>query len=95
LARKRARLEAGPLGARQGYATQSARLALGWVFESLGWERAIHCIHPDNHASIRVAERLGSTLEGPIRLPGPLADEPLCCWSQSVSDWRARNRITF
>ena len=76
----------------KGYATEGARLALDWAFETLGWERAIHCIHPDNQASIRVAQQLGSTLEGPVELPGPVADQNLCCWSQSVADWRARQR---
>jgi len=77
----------------KGYATEGARLALDWAFETLGWARAIHCIHPDNHASIRVAERLGSTLDGPVTLPGPPANEPLCCWSQSVADWGLRRRV--
>jgi RimJ/RimL family protein N-acetyltransferase len=45
----------------KGYATDAARLALGWGFETLKTDEIISAIHPDNAASIRVAERLGET----------------------------------
>jgi RimJ/RimL family protein N-acetyltransferase len=44
---------------RQGYATEGARAALEYAFAILGRSRVISLIHPENHASIRVAERLG------------------------------------
>ncbi len=43
----------------QGYATEAARLALDWGFETLRTDEIISAINPDNNASIRVAERLG------------------------------------
>lgn len=45
----------------KGYATEAARLALDWGFESLKTDEIISAIHPDNAASIRVAERLGES----------------------------------
>lgn len=42
-----------------GYATEGARAALGYAFTVLRKDRVISLIHPENHASIRVAERLG------------------------------------
>jgi hypothetical protein len=33
-------------------------------------EQVISCIVPGNHAAIRVVERLGETLEGPVVLEG-------------------------
>jgi RimJ/RimL family protein N-acetyltransferase len=51
----------------RGYATESARAALDHAFSSLKKSRIISLIHPENHASIRVAERLGQRLEGRIQ----------------------------
>ena len=45
-----------------GYATESARAAMAYAFTALGKERVISLIHPDNNASIRVAERIGERL---------------------------------
>jgi RimJ/RimL family protein N-acetyltransferase len=42
----------------RGYATEAARLALDWGFETLRTDEIISAINPDNKASIRVAERL-------------------------------------
>lgn len=50
-----------------GYATEGARAALAHAFTTLGKDRVISLIHPENRASIRVAERIGETLQG--RLP--------------------------
>jgi RimJ/RimL family protein N-acetyltransferase len=49
-----------------GYATEAARAALAHAF--IVWQRdhIISLIAPENRASIRVAERLGETLEGRI-----------------------------
>lgn len=44
----------------KGYATESARAAIDWAFDTLGWTDVIHCIDADNAASIAVASRLGS-----------------------------------
>lgn len=43
----------------QGYATEAALAAIAWTFDTLGIDRVISVIHPDNRTSQRVAERLG------------------------------------
>jgi RimJ/RimL family protein N-acetyltransferase len=43
----------------RGYATEGARAALAYAFTELYRPHVISLIHPDNAASIRVAERLG------------------------------------
>ena len=54
----------------QGYATEAARAALDYAFTVLQKDRIISLIHPDNRASIRVAERLGESVEGSHRMGG-------------------------
>jgi RimJ/RimL family protein N-acetyltransferase len=54
----------------KGYATEGARRALQYAFTELGRTRVISLIRPGNDASIRVAERLGETLEGTVTLFG-------------------------
>jgi RimJ/RimL family protein N-acetyltransferase len=54
----------------KGYATEGARAALDFAFADLGREHVISLIHPDNRASIRVAERLGESLEAETELSG-------------------------
>jgi RimJ/RimL family protein N-acetyltransferase len=49
-----------------GYATEGARAALDYAFTILKKDRVISLIQPDNRASIRVAERLGQSLQGRI-----------------------------
>ena len=58
-----------------GYATEGARAALAYAFTVLGKERVISLIHPENHASIRVAERIGERLQGSVH---HLGREMLC-----------------
>ena len=53
-----------------GYATEGARTALDFAFTRLGREHVISLIHPENRASIRVAERLGERIEGETELFG-------------------------
>ena len=52
----------------KGYATEAARRALEYGFKELDKPHVISLIHPENRASIRVAERLGETLEGTARV---------------------------
>ncbi|HXY29454.1 MAG TPA: GNAT family N-acetyltransferase [Gemmatimonadaceae bacterium] len=54
----------------RGFATEGARRALDYSFSVNGPERVISLIHPDNRASIRVAERLGERLSGQTELLG-------------------------
>jgi RimJ/RimL family protein N-acetyltransferase len=54
----------------KGYATEAAARALQFAFDDLDRNHVISLIHPDNKASIRVAERLGEELEGNTELLG-------------------------
>jgi RimJ/RimL family protein N-acetyltransferase len=52
----------------RGYATEGSRATLAHAFTVLDQDHVISLIQPANHASIRVAERLGQRLEGRIEL---------------------------
>jgi [ribosomal protein S5]-alanine N-acetyltransferase len=55
-------------GARgRGLATRALRLALRWMFDELGLERAEIQTTPDNAGSLAVARRLGFAEEGLLR----------------------------
>jgi RimJ/RimL family protein N-acetyltransferase len=54
----------------KGYATEGARRALRYAFTEMGRDHVISLIHPENKASIRVAERLGERLEGEAEIFG-------------------------
>lgn len=53
-----------------GYAPEAARAAIGYAFDEVGLDRLVSCIHRDNAASMRVAEKLGMTLERVTTIPG-------------------------
>ena len=55
---------------RQGFATEAAAAARDWFFGHFPYRRAASFIRPDNHASKRVAERLGAVCEGTVELRG-------------------------
>jgi len=76
----------------RGYATEAAEAAIDWAFDTLQWDRVIHCIDPGNLASQRLAQRLGSRNLGPGRLPAPFEDAPVDVWGQGRDQWRARRR---
>ena len=50
----------------RGFATEGARAALAYGFTVLKKDRIVSLIHPENRASIRVAERIGERLQGRI-----------------------------
>ena len=52
----------------KGYATEAGRRALEYGLNEIDKPHIISLIHPENRASIRVAERLGETLEGNARV---------------------------
>ena len=54
----------------KGYATEGARRALHHAFTEMGRDHVISLIHPENKASIRVAERLGEKVEGKTEIVG-------------------------
>ena len=53
-----------------GYATEGARAALDCAFSAWKRDRVISLIYPENQPSIRVAERLGESLQGRINHNG-------------------------
>jgi RimJ/RimL family protein N-acetyltransferase len=54
----------------KGYATEGARRALAYAFTEMDRDHVISCIAPENVNSIKVAERLGETVEGETELMG-------------------------
>lgn len=54
----------------RGYAPEAARAVIGFAFGELGFDRVVSCIHSENRASVRVAEKLGMTLERETVVPG-------------------------
>ena len=76
----------------KGYAYEAAVAAMDYAVDVLGWTDIIHTIAPDNHRSVRLAQRLGATDRGRVTLPPPLQDYVVDAWGQSAADWRARAR---
>lgn len=72
----------------RGYAGEGAVAATDWAFDTLGWSNVIHSIAPENVASQRVAQKLGSRNLGPGRLPAPFAADPVDLWGQTREEWR-------
>jgi RimJ/RimL family protein N-acetyltransferase len=52
----------------KGYAPEAARAACAWAHDELGAEHIISLIEPSHTRSIRVAEKLGETVEGRFQL---------------------------
>lgn len=76
----------------KGYAVEAAAAAMDYAVDHLGWDDVIHCIDPDNLASARVAERLGSRNRGPGKLPEPFQDSPVDLWGQTRAEWAVNRR---
>jgi RimJ/RimL family protein N-acetyltransferase len=74
----------------KGYAAEGAEAATNWAFDVLGWSNVIHSIAPENAASQRVAQKLGSRLLRMDKLPPPVADAEVEIWGQSLEEWRRR-----
>ncbi len=77
-----------------GYCTEACVASMDFAFDTLGWDRVVHSIAPDNHASRAVAERLGSRVLGPARMPPPHETLAIDLWGQSREEWRL-NRGRF
>jgi RimJ/RimL family protein N-acetyltransferase len=58
----------------RGYATEAAMALRDWAMRALRLGSLVSYLHPDNHQSIAVAERLGATLDpnAPKSNPGNL-----------------------
>lgn len=77
---------------RKGYATEAATAAIDWAFDTLGWSEVIHCINPENLASIGVAQKLGSAVVKSGVPSGPPFHETWDLYGQTREAWRARRR---
>lgn len=62
--------ELAPSAQGQGYMHEALSAALVWGFEHMALNRVQAQIHPNNAASIRLAERLGFVQEGHLREAG-------------------------
>jgi RimJ/RimL family protein N-acetyltransferase len=69
----------------RGYATEGARAALQFAFNRLEKSHVISLIHPDNAASIRVAQRLGECLFGSTEVIG----KPALVYRFTREEWLA------
>ena len=73
-------------GARgKGYATEAARAAVGWSFETFPLDRIVSVIDPRNLASRKVAERLGERRTGERFTPFRQSCD---IWEIRREDWR-------
>lgn len=72
----------------RGYATEAALAVLGHAFETAGIDRVIADIHPDNHASIRVAQKIGMVCEA----DGMRGTDPYRRHALSRTGWLATRR---
>lgn len=79
--------------AGQGYAYEAAAAAMDYAFDILHWDNVIHCIDPDNIASQKLAQRLGSANLGPTYLPKPLHNFRVDAWGQSREEWITRRAV--
>ena len=74
----------------KGYAAEAATAAIDYAFDVLGWDKLIHIIDPENMGSIALAERLGSTNQGPTKMPVPFDTFRVDAYGQSKEEWVAR-----
>ena len=77
----------------KGYAVEGAAASTDWALDHLAWTDVIHSIDPNNLASQRVAEKLGSRNRGPGSLPTPFENSRIDIWGQTREEWRARRRL--
>lgn len=76
----------------RGYATEAARRCLAHAFEDLDQPHVVSLILPDNQASIRVAERIGETLERVVTLPHLPAETSVLQYGIDREAWRQARR---
>jgi RimJ/RimL family protein N-acetyltransferase len=76
-----------PWARGRGYATEAARAAIGWSFETLPLDRIVSIIDPRNAASERVAERLGQRRTEERFTP---FRDPCDIWEVRRADWPGR-----
>jgi RimJ/RimL family protein N-acetyltransferase len=74
----------------RGYATEAAQAALRFAFTRLEQPHVISLIHPENAASIRVAQRLGERLLGSTEVMG----KPASIYRITREEWQALTAST-
>ena len=70
----------------QGYALESALAIKLWAVETLGMERLVAIVSPDNQPSVTLLEKLGMSFESMIRLVE--GDEDICLYA-----WNAATQV--
>jgi RimJ/RimL family protein N-acetyltransferase len=75
--------------AGKGYAAEAAGASIQYAFDVLGWDAVIHIIDPANAPSIALAERMGSTNQGPTQMPPPFHEFKVDAYGQSKEEWQA------
>jgi RimJ/RimL family protein N-acetyltransferase len=70
----------------RGFATEAANAALNYAFNSMQRDVVSSFIHPDNTASIQVAERIGERLTGDVDLFG----KRVRVYEITASEWSSR-----
>lgn len=73
----------------RGFAGEAATASMDFAVDGLGWTEVIHTIEPANTASVKLAERLGSTRGPEVLLPDPI-NKTVVAWGQSGAAWKAR-----
>jgi RimJ/RimL family protein N-acetyltransferase len=76
-----------PAARGKGYALEAARTAIHWSFARFPLDRIVSLIHPRNHASQRVAERLGECRTEERFAP---FQDPCDIWEMRRETWRER-----
>jgi len=71
----------------RGLATEGGFAGLRHAAQTLGLERVISIIRPENAASLRVAEKLGLAPEGELR--DPRDGRPMRIFATDLDAWRA------
>ncbi|WP_374350479.1 GNAT family N-acetyltransferase [Chitinimonas sp.] len=78
----------------KGYMHEALQAALDYGFREMQLHRVQAEIHPDNHASIKLAERLGFKLEGRHRQQGFWLGQfhDLDCYGLLAPDWANKDK---
>lgn len=69
----------------RGYASEGARRMLSYAFTEMDRDHVISLIHPENRASIKVAEKMGEKVEGQTEVLGV----PVLIYGISRDEWHA------
>lgn len=75
-----------PVARGYGYALESALAIKNWATETLGMERLVAIVSPDNQPSVTLLEKLGMRFETMIRLVE--GDEDICLYA-----WNAGSAV--